>query len=73
MAWFDTFNAVFFLSMSTIACAGIGVVLGFCFKSKCSEFKLCSSEGCIYIRRDVDAENEEIKIERDHMPPANAV
>lgn len=63
-----SFDAVFFLSMATLLCGGVGVVLSYCFKSKCSEFRLCSSEGCILVRRDVLAENEETKIELDHIP-----
>lgn len=74
--WTTTFDAVFFLTAGTLLCGGVGVLLGFCFKSKCAEFALCSGRGCIYVRRDVDAENEETKMELehphahlDHIPP----
>ena len=66
--WYSTFDAVFFLSVGTVLCGGLGVLLSFCFKSKCAEFALCSGHGCIYLRRDVDAENEETKMELDHAP-----
>ena len=66
--WYVTFNAVFFLSLGTIVCGGVGVLLSFCFKSKCSECGLCNREGCTYLKRDVQAENEESKMEMEHMP-----
>ena len=66
--WYVTFNAVFFLSLGTIVCGGVGVLLSFCFKSKCSECGLCSQQGFFYLKRDVRAENEESKMEMEHMP-----
>ena len=66
--WYVTFNAVFFLSLGTIVCGGVGVLLSFCFKSKCSECGLCNREGRFYLKRDVQAENEESKMELEHMP-----
>ena len=65
--WYVTFNAVF-LSLGTIACGGVGVLLSLCFKSKCSEYGLCSQDGCFYLKRDAQAENEESKMESEHMP-----
>ena len=64
--WYNTFNAVFFLSLGTIVCGGVGVLLSFCFKSKCSECGLCSQQGFFYLKRDVQAENEESKMELNH-------
>ena len=66
--WYNTFNAVFFLSLGTIVCGGVGALLSFCFKSKCSGCGLCSQQGCFYSKRDVQAENEESKMEMEHMP-----
>ena len=63
-----TFNAVFFLSMASIFCGGLGVMLSYCFKSKCSEFEICSPRGLFIIKRDVEAENEETKMELEHPP-----
>lgn len=62
----STFNAVFFLSGATIFCGGLGVLFQFCFKSKCRECIICG--GLIHIIRDVQAENEEMKMEIDHIP-----
>ena len=64
----STFNAVFFLSGGTILCGGLGVLLSYCFKSKCSEFSICGDKGLLHIVRDVIAENEETKIELEHLP-----
>lgn len=66
--WTSTFNAVFFLSGSTIVCGGVGVILSYCFKSKCSEFGFCGPGGCFYIKRNVEAENVELQMELDHIP-----
>jgi hypothetical protein len=63
MEWYIEFNAVFMLSAGTILCGGLGVLLNFCFRSKCSEFRLCSRHGLFYMRRDVDAENQELAVE----------
>jgi hypothetical protein len=57
--WFMIFNGIFFISI-------LGIIVGACFKSKCSEIKFCSKDGLIFIKRDVLAENEEIKIELEH-------
>lgn len=64
--WWLTFDPIFFLSVGTVLCGGFGVLISFCFKSKCAEFAICSDRGCIYVHRDVDAENEETKLELDH-------
>ena len=66
--WYNTFNAVFFLSLGIIVCGGVGVLLSFCFKSKCSECGLWSQQGCFYLKGDVQAENDESKMELEHMP-----
>jgi hypothetical protein len=54
-----------FLSLESILCAGTSVALSYCFKSKCNDFSLCC--GLVHIERDVQAENEETKIELDHQ------
>lgn len=68
MVWYDTFDAVFFLSAGSVVLAALASVLASCFKSKCVEFSLCSNRGCLYVRRDADAENIETQIELDHIP-----
>ena len=65
--WYVTFNAEF-LSLGTIVCGGLRVLLSFCFKSKRSECVLCSLDSCFYLKKDVPAENEESKMELEHMP-----
>ena len=55
--WYLTFNAVFFLSLGTIVCGGVGVLLS--FKSKCSECVVCGKDSFFFLERDVEAENEE--------------
>ena len=62
MEWWNEFNAGFFLGTGGI----IGVILAYCFKSKCSEFSICGTAGLIHIVRDVQAENEETKMELEH-------
>jgi hypothetical protein len=68
----STFNAVFFLSGATIFCGGLGVLMNYCFKSKCRECIICG--GMLHIIRDIQAENEETKMELDHIPrPPNDI
>ena len=59
-----------YLSVGTIVCGSgdVDVLRSFCFKSKCSECGLCSQQGCFYLKRDVQAENEESKMELEHKP-----
>ena len=60
-SWTDEYNSVFFISIATITTGFIGVVLKFCFRSKCSRFSCCG----ITVERDVNAELEEQRIEAD--------
>ena len=46
-------------------CRGLTQLL---FKSKCSECVVCSKDGCFFLKRDVQTENEESKMELKHMP-----
>ena len=66
--FYNTFGGAFWLSVATITCGGLSVMINFCFKSKCSEMRLCSKEGLIFIKRDVDAENQEMKMELESTP-----
>jgi hypothetical protein len=66
--WTNTFNAVFFLSGASILCGSVTLLLNYCFKSKCSECSFCGKRGLLFIRRDVQAENDESKMEMDHIP-----
>lgn len=64
MMWYEEFDAVFFLSIGSL----VGVILAFCFKSKCIEFSVCSPLGLLHITRDVQAENQETQFEITHQP-----
>ena len=57
--WIITFNGIFFITI-------LGVLVGACYKSKCSEIKLCSRQGFLFIKRDIQGENEEVKLELEH-------
>jgi hypothetical protein len=54
--WISTFNAVFFVTISTLVCGAVGLVIKYCLKSKCDEVNLCF--GFIKVHRDVKAEIE---------------
>jgi hypothetical protein len=54
--WIETFDAVFFVTISTLVCGSFGLVIRYCLKSKCDEINLFY--GCIRIHRDVKAEIE---------------
>ena len=56
MSWIDTFDAVFFVTISTLVCGSFGLVIRYCLKSKCDEINFCF--GFIKIHRDVKAEVE---------------
>ena len=46
---------MFYLSITTLLCSSLTLLIRFCYKSKCSEFKCL----CIKIKRDVNIEKEE--------------
>jgi hypothetical protein len=60
------FTGVFWLSLAGIITASFSVCLGYALKSKCTETNLCF--GILRIKRDVQAELEEEKMELDHIP-----
>ena len=51
----NSIDAVFFLSLSTLICSGLALIIKFCYKSKCSEFKCL----CFKLKRDTQTEKEE--------------
>ena len=53
-------NAVFFLSLATLGCASVGLIIKTIYKIKCNEVKCC---GCIESQRDVQ---EEIKYDTEN-------
>ena len=55
--WIDTYDGVFFISLSTIIVSAFGVAVRYCLKSKCEHFSLCF--GLINVDRRVDLEVQE--------------
>ena len=51
-----TFDGVFFITICTLGCAGVTVLLKMMYKSKCSEFTC--GWGCMRVVRNTDAEIE---------------
>ena len=49
-------NAIFYMSLATLAFGSIAMCIRMGYKSKCNEVKCC---GCIKITRDVEIEKEE--------------
>jgi len=54
--WIDTYDAVFFVTISTLICGSFGLVVRYCLKSKCDEVNLCF--GLIKVHRDIKSEIE---------------
>ena len=55
--WIDTFNAVFFITISSLVFGCFGLVIRYCLKSKCDNVKICF--GLITVHRNVELEVEE--------------
>lgn len=55
--WYTEFNAVFWITISTLVCGSVGLVVRFCLKSKCEDVNLCY--GLLHVKRDVKLEVEE--------------
>jgi hypothetical protein len=47
-------DGVFYISLSTLICGGIGLAIKACYKVKCSEVNCCC--GLVSFRRDIDEE-----------------
>ena len=45
----------FFLSLTTLICGGLGLLIRFAYKSKCKSVKIC----CLKIDRDIETELKE--------------
>ena len=57
----NQFNAGFWISFVGLILSFAGILLIYCLKSKCKKCSICF--GLIQIERDVNAENEEEKME----------
>lgn len=55
--WIETFDAVFWITISTLVCGSFGLVVRYCLKSKCDNINICF--GLVNVHRDVKAELEE--------------
>jgi hypothetical protein len=53
-SWYTEFNAVFWITISTLVCGSVGLVVRYCLKSKCEDINLCY--GLLHVKRDVKAE-----------------
>ena len=62
MVWYQTFDSTFWITISTIVTATIGLAVKMCVKSKCSTFR-CFGIECI---RDTRAELEEHEFDVEH-------
>ena len=60
-AWINTFDGVFFITISTLLFGCFGLSIRYCLKSRCDTINLCY--GLISVHRDVKTE-EEIEIRR---------
>ena len=56
----DGINGVFLISISTLFCGGVGLLIKLLYKLKCSEVACCFD--CIVVKRDV---LEEIKVDME--------
>ena len=57
----NTFDAVFWITISTLVCGSFGLVIRYCLKSKCDNVNLCC--GLIAIHRDIPSELKELELE----------
>ena len=58
------YNSTFWITMTGLILTFVSGTLFYCLKSKCKNCSICF--GLITIERDVDAENDEEKMELDH-------
>ena len=58
------FNGTFWITMAGIILTFLGSLSVFCLKSKCKNCSICF--GLIKIKRDIQAENDEEKMELEH-------
>ena len=54
--WIDTYDGVFFITISTLLFGCLGLCIKYCLRSKCDNINLCF--GLITVHRDVKTEEE---------------
>lgn len=57
MTWYETFDSVFWITLTTILTGSVGLALKYCLKSKCRNLSCCW--GLVHVDRDVDIEAQE--------------
>lgn len=64
--WFNVYDGVFFISITTIVIGFLGLTVRFCLKSKCGSINCCY--GCLMVNRNVELEvqQELAQIENGH-------
>lgn len=71
MVWYNTFDAVFFITVTTICAGSFGLVVKFCLKSKCEDVN------CMFgllkfhreVRLEVQEELKEMELQRRNNVP----
>lgn len=63
MVWYETFDAAFWITLTTIVTGTVTLGVRYCLKSKCEHCSLCC--GAVIINRRVDVELEEHKTDLD--------
>jgi len=63
MAWTDTFDSVFWLSIATGVFGFLGVLVKYAFRSKCDQVNFCGPNGILSIHRQVELENSDEEAE----------
>lgn len=64
--WYETFDAVFWLSVGTLVTGTIGVALKYALKSKCETCSFCFGLMKIKRRVDLEAQTETKELEINH-------
>lgn len=68
MAFYNTFDAVFFTGIATMSFAFFGIVIKAMLSSKCDNVNLCC--GLIHIHRAVELEKDDIELNSTPQPEA---
>lgn len=63
----STLDGIFFLSLGTLVCGGVGLAIKGCYKIKCAEVDCCC--GLLKVKRDID---EEIKYDLEQQQANNS-
>jgi len=56
MSWIETYDATFFITITTIITGFLGLTIRFCLKSKCEDINVCF--GLLNIKRRVELETD---------------